>query len=103
MNDSPIIVLNEWLTNYYEDCRKVSSFSGCVGPGVQSAFIGFFVNYWIFKQFFIYGRSYGHIDYIVITCLQKFPVDLFLRILPIFFYYKPLKDYHCPQGLDKTS
>ena len=34
---------------------------------------------------------------------KKFPVDLFLRILPIYFYYKPLKDYHCPQGLDKTS
>ena len=34
---------------------------------------------------------------------KTFPVDLFLRILPIFFYYKPLKDYHCPQGLDKTS
>ena len=34
---------------------------------------------------------------------KNFPVDLFLRILPIYFYYKPLKDYHCPQGLDKTS
>ena len=84
MNNSPMIVLNEWLTNYYEDCRKVSSFPGCVGPGVQSAFIGFFVNSWIFKQFFICGRSYGNFDYIVNTWLQKFSVDFFLRILPLF-------------------